>query len=554
MRKIETENTKTVTDKQAMQVYESDKKQFEDLTSGKTKTMDFAALKRLVLSEMSLNKSIRPQRILGFTRQQIINMCQYPERYGEQILRLMDYIYQKSGYMRRIIDYFSNMPKLNYYIDTEVTDASFMKVNENTLMKNYIKFAAQSSKFNLSNNIHDIVKQMYLHDACFAFVVETDLDISYFYLEPKYCQITKNVNGNIYEFAINRSLLTSNYYATLPLELQQLLEQSLEISPNNLVDIPYKNGFCLKYNNNFLHLFSPLFPMVSDILLVDEYKDLAKTKAVNDAYKLLVLKVPTKDGEITMGDEILQPFVSTALQVVQENIGVLPYPGDVDSVEFSASNSDDRDKVADATTQMYKETGVSEALMSGASSGSELKTSIVNDSGDIFRIYRMLENWISLQMKLRNFIYPSYQFVYRIMDITIFNQTEVIDEELKLAQASMPNKARLCASAGFSPTAMLGNTIIENKIFKDILDMWQPLKSSYTSNSNELSNAVLASFLPVTTSYKALTNPVSPPPCPPETSGSALNGIVSVGLSYTFKIKHCFSSLKSNSPILPWNL
>ena len=71
------------------------------------------------------------------------------------------------------------------------------------------------------------------------------------------------------------------------------------------------------------------------------------------------------------------------------------------------------------------------------------------------------------------------------MDITIFNQTEVIDEELKLAQASMPNKARLCASAGFSPTAMLGNTIIENKIFKDIFDMWQPLKSSYTQSGSD---------------------------------------------------------------------
>ena len=51
----------------------------------------------------------------------------------------MDYIYQKSGYMRRKIDYFSNMPKLNYYIDTEATDISFLKVNENTLKKNYIK-------------------------------------------------------------------------------------------------------------------------------------------------------------------------------------------------------------------------------------------------------------------------------------------------------------------------------------------------------------------------------------------------------------------------------
>lgn len=485
---METQNTKSITDEQAMKVYESDKKQFESFTDGKVKTMDFAALKRLVLSEMSLNRSIRHQRILGFSRQQIINMCQYPERYGDQILRLMDYMYQKSGYMRRLIDYFSNMPKLNYYIDTEVTDASFMKVNENTLLKNYIKFAAQSSKFNLSNNINDIAKLMYLHDACFAFIVETDLDISYFFLDARYCQITKNVNGNIYEFAINRSLLTSSYYDTLPLELQQILEQSKEISQNNLVDIPYENGFCLKYNNNFLHLFPPFFPMISDILLVEEYKDLAKTKAVNDAYKLLVLKVPTKDGEITMGDEILQPFVSTALQVVQENIGVLPYPGEVDSVEFSASNSDDRDKVSDATTQMYKETGVSESLMSGASSGSELKLSIVNDSGDIFRIYRMLENWVSLQMKLRNYIYQSYQFVYRIMDITIFNQSDVIDEELKLAQASIPNKTRLCASAGISPTAIIGNTIIENKILKGIFDIWQPLKSSYTSSSSDSSD------------------------------------------------------------------
>lgn len=484
MRKIEENNVKVITDEQAIVIHNSDEQSLDNFTSGKSKTMDFAAIKRLVLSELALNKSIRPQRVCGFSRQQIINMCQYPECYGMQILKLMDYMYQKSGYMRRLVDYFSNMPKLNYYIDTEVTGVSFFKVNENTLKKNYIKFASQAGKFNLSNNIHDITKRMFLNDACFAFIVETDIDISYIFLDPQYCKITKNVNGNVYEFAINKSLLTNSYYDALPLELQNLLEQSKEISQNNLVDIPYENGFCLKYNNNFSYLFPPFFPMIADILLIDEYKDLAKSKAVNDAYKLLVLKVPTKDGEITMGDEILKPFVSTALQVVQENIGVLPYPGDVESVEFSSSNSDDRDKVADATTQMYASQGVSESLMSGASSGSELKLSITNDSADIFRIYRMLENWVSLQMKLRGYIYDSYQFVYKIMDITIFNQTDVIDEELKLSQASLPNKARLCAASGLSPIAMLGNSVIEGVIFKDIFNLWNPLKSSYTSSSN----------------------------------------------------------------------
>lgn len=488
MRKIEkeSENKSVITDEQALSTYNSDKQSFNNFITGKAKTVDYSSIKRLVLNELALNKSIRPQRICGFSRQQIVNMCQYPERYGTQILRLMDYMYQKSGYMRRLVDYFSNMPKLNYYIDTEVTDVSFFKVSENALKKNYIKFASQSNKFNLSNSIHDITKRMFLNDACFAFVVETDLDISYFFLNPRYCEIRKIVNGNIYEFAINRSLLSSTYYDTLPVELQNLLEQSKEISKNNLVDIPYEKGFCIKYNNNFLHLFPPFFPMIADILLIDEYKDLAKSKAVNDAYKLLVLKIPTKDGVITMDDPIMKPFIVTALNVIQENIGVLPYPGDVESVEFSSSNSDDRDKVADATTQMYANQGVSEALMSGASSGSELKLSITNDSADIFRIYRMLENWVSLQMKLRNYIYSSYQFVYKILDITIFNQTDVIDEELKLSQASLPNKARLCAACGLSPTAVLGNSVVEGVVFKDIFDLWRPLSSSFTqSNSGD---------------------------------------------------------------------
>lgn len=461
----------------------SDKKSFDSFTSGKTKTMDFAAIKRLILNEMQLNKSLYSQRILGFSRQQIINMATNPERYGSQILKLMDYMYQKSGYMRRLVDYFSNMAKLNFYIDTEATDIGFFKATENTLKKNFIKFSAQASKFNLSNNIHDVTKRMYLNDVCYAFVTETELEISYFFLDPRYCEIKRLVNGNIQGFSINRRLLTNSYYETLPYELQIIIENSKELSLNNLVDIPLENGFCIKYNNNFLHLFPPFFPMIADILLVDEYKDLAKSKAVNDAYKLLVLPIPMKDGELTMDETSLSPYVSTALNVVQENIGVLPYPGEVKSVEFSSSNSDDRDKVSDATSQMYANQGVSEALMSGASSGSELKLSITNDSADIFRIYRMLENWIVLQMNLRNYIYPTYKFIYKILDMTIFNQAEIIDEELKLAQASTPNKFKLCAASGMSPTALLGNTSIENA-FTDVFNMWNPLKSSYTSSSN----------------------------------------------------------------------
>lgn len=447
--------------------------------------MNFAALKRLVLSELALKNSVRPTKILGFTRKQILNMCQYPERYGKQIIKLMNYMYQKSGYVRRIIDYFSNMAKANFYVDIELRNSfPFSNVKSDAVKKHYIKFCSQASKFNMSNNINSIINQLFLHDVCYAFVVETDLDISYYFIDPQYCELRGLVNGNVYQFSINRSLLTNSYFESLPTQLQELIEVSAETNPNHLVDIPYENSFCIKYYNNFLHLFPPFFPMIADVLLIDEYKDLSKTKALNDAYKLLVLKVPTKDGKLTMDDQVIGPFVQTALQVVQDNIGVLPYPDEVESVEFSSTNSDDRDKVSDAISWTFAETGVSESLMSGATSGSELKLSITNDSGDIFRIYRMIENWVNLQMKLRGFFYKPCQFVYKLLDITIYNQQEVIDSELKLAQASMPNKQRVGAAIGMTPGAMMGNIVMEQVIFKDIFDLMTPLKSSYTESSN----------------------------------------------------------------------
>ena len=467
------------------QIYQSDRQEFDNFINSKTPTMNFAALKRLVLSELALKNSVRPTKILGFTRKQILNMCQYPERYGKQIIKLMNYMYQKSGYVRRIIDYFSNMAKANFYVDIELRNSfPFSNVKSDAVKKNYIKFCSQASKFNMSNNINSIINQLFLHDVCYAFVVETDLDISYYFIDPQYCELRGLVNGNVYQFSINRSLLTNSYFESLPTQLQELIEVSAETNPNHLVDIPYENSFCIKYYNNFLHLFPPFFPMIADVLLIDEYKDLSKTKALNDAYKLLVLKVPTKDGKLTMDDQVIGPFVQTALQVVQDNIGVLPYPDEVESVEFYSTNSDDRDKVSDAISWTFAETGVSESLMSGATSGSELKLSITNDSGDIFRIYRMIENWVNLQMKLRGFFYKPCQFVYKLLDITIYNQQEVIDSELKLAQASMPNKQRVGAAIGMTPGAMMGNIVMEQVILKDIFDLMTPLKSSYTESSN----------------------------------------------------------------------
>lgn len=427
---------------------------------------------------------------LSYTRCEIEKMAEHPEMYGRRIVSLSQYMYLKSGYYKRLIDYFTNQAKLNYTIDTRTLKPGMISNNKpDAIKKNYIAFAAQSEKFGLQNEIHNILKRLYRDDACFAYVLENESSISYYYFDPMICHISRLVDGKVYQFSIDIPLAGRfGYIELFPTEIQILVEEAQKKGLTR-VEIPMDKSLCIKYNNDFPYLYPPFFMMIADILLIDEYKDLAKAQSINDAYKLLTMKVPTKDGEITLDKGLIEFFTSLVLDVVDNHIGVITTPFDMETEEFSSSNADDRDTVSDAISWAFKNVGVSEALMSGASSGSELKLSITNDSGDIFRIYRMLEDWVRLQMGLRGYIYSNYEFIYRILDMTIFNEKDFIDNELKMAQNGLPNKSRLASANGMSPAVMIGNSIIENEILVGMFDNWRVLKTSYTQSNSDNNGA-----------------------------------------------------------------
>ena len=409
-------------------------------------------------------------------------MTQYPERYPNHIIRLSRYMYLKSGYYKRLIDYFANSAILNWTIDTEIKQDKMFTTNPKTFRKNYINYTAQVNKFKLDNRVTDIFKRLFIDDACFGFVTENDIDASIFLLEPDFCKIEKLTNGSIYQFSVNRSLIDANVFKTLPEELQILIERSKEVSLDNRVMIPYENSFCIKYNDDFTYLYPCFFSLISELLNIDDIKDLVKAKSEADAYKLIYFKIPVDDeGHITMGDELIYPFVEMAKSILPDRFGVVPSPMDLQLIESKSTISDDKNKVEQAVENYYGEAGVSKALISSASSGSELKLSMKVDSSDIYRIYRQLESWMDLQMKLRGHIHDDYQFVYRILPVTIFDVDDYIEKKLKLAQASLPVKGELLAATGVNTAKMLGNSFTEQMFKEDIYDKWEVLKTSYTT-------------------------------------------------------------------------
>lgn len=485
---IQIEQTNINTEQVVQLQYNQDKQNVENFLKQNSPTFNFSSLKRLVLSELSYKGSFKYNKICGFTRRQILNIIQNPQHYGLQIIRLSRYMYLKSGYYKRLIDYFVNMAIINWAVDLEPKTVKMFNPTEaltKQIRTNYYKYVAQVNKFKLDNHITDIVRRMFLEDACFGYIVENEIETSIYFLDPSYCEIRRNIGGNVYGYAINRSLVNRDD-GTLPAELQELLENSKEISPNNMVDIPYEKSFCLKYNNDFTYLYSPFLGLIAEILNIDDFKDLSKAKAESDAYKLIFLKIPTnEEGQMTMGDEIIVPFTRMCKDIVPETYGVVPSPMNLQLIESKSTTNDNINKTQEAVENYYTEAGISKALISSASSGSELKSSIKVDSSDIYRIYRQIEAWVELQMKLRGFIYADYQFTYNILPTTIFDINDFIDKELKLAQVSIPNKTRLLCANGINTAKMLGNSLLENNILADIFDSWKPLASTFTQSGDK---------------------------------------------------------------------
>lgn len=475
--------------------YQQDKETVDKFLDGQTDKFDLNAFKRLVTSELIVHNAFTENKALGFKRCEIIKMIECPYRHKIKILKLSDYMYLKSGYYQRLIDYFVNQSLFNYTVDTKINDISAYAANrQKGFKRNHIKFCHEAEKFDMGNVGNQILRRLYRNDVCYAFVTEDDFKISYFFLDPMYCEIYSVLNGNVFQYGLKLGKLTKKIITSFPLPLQELIENYIEsereagapYSKIRFMPMPVENSLCLKYNNDLPYLYPPFLHMIADILLIDDYKDLAKTQSINDAYKLLTMKIPTKDGQITLDNKSIAIFTELVLKTVQNNIGVITTPFDMETEEFSASNSDNRDNVSNAISWAFKDAGVSEALMSGATSGSELKLSIVNDSGGVFRLYRHIEDWINFQMKMRKFIYANnaYEFEYKLLDMTTFNKDEVKDEELKMAQNGIPNKFKLCAANGISPCKALGNTYAENVMYADLFENWKPLKTSYTQSSS----------------------------------------------------------------------
>lgn len=463
---------------------QEDKEKIDGYVNGTIAEFDTEAFKRVIITNLASMGVYRKRKICGFSRDELCEILDQPIINSRTAIRIVNFIYTHSQYFKKLIDYYTNMALYYWTVDTEIINDGFNKQKPDSVRRNLTNFISKVNALKLEYELKGILNRMYLEDACFGFLCEASDTPFIFYFPSDICTINKQVNG-MWGFKINVGILPD--LDIFPPELIELINET-GYDPFGYVDIPFEKGICFKYFDETPIIIPPLISLVQDILDIDFFKELAKAKTEQEAYRMIIHKIPTVDGKIAMGDTIVVPFVELTKSTVPESIGVIATPFDTEVAQFRSDQSE-RDKVDDAISHFYKDAGVSDAVAGGGTSGSEVKLSITADGSDIFRIYRQIEHYVNTLMEMRGYgIFTSYRFVFRLLDVTNFNVEDYSKRQLEFAQVSIPNKMQLCASLGITPAKLLGNQRVEN----DILGLgfsWNPLKTSYTTSSEEISNS-----------------------------------------------------------------
>lgn len=447
---------------------------------------DFYRLKELCKHEVLRIGELHNNTICGYTRESLRNMVERPWKHTGKLISVMRFLYFHSGYFRKIIQYYVNLVKTECWtVDVDILTPVKSKIKKAKIKKDYFEYNKEVLSYDLENVLPKILFNVFMYDAYFGFICDTSDGKVIFSFEPEDCVITGYVNG-MPTFGVRRISTKTQQARVYPDEVVEIFEQADKRNDfkGGYVEMPFEKTICIKYNDGFDYIYPPFAFIIKEILDIEDFKDIAKTKAENEVYKFLAMKIPTDaNGVPTMAETDVTPYYELALSVLARSIGAIPTPFDVKPIEFTTNTSNNIDNVKNAIDALYSELGVSQSLMSGATSGSELKTSIEIDASEVYRVLKQAARSINFHCRLKLVNSGDYRFTFRFMNVTAINQNDKVDELLKLAQASCPVKGELMAAVGCTPLKMLGNAYVENDVL-DLADSWVPMKTAYTQSAD----------------------------------------------------------------------
>ena len=419
--------------------------------------------------------------MIRYSLDDINRWLQNPVQYEEQLRTLSNYLYDTNPTYKIVVRYMALLPMYAWTLSIDTSSGNVDKIK-----KNYMKAVQQVDKMNLKFEMLKASLVAYKNDYFFGYEIENKDSYFIMTLDNKYCQVSSIENG-IYNFAFDFS-----FFDKFPHELPLYPEEfrlKYRMYKDNIhdkwIELESMKTVCFKTNIDTryaLPMFSGMFPSLYDL---EQYKQMKKDRAENENYLLLHQKVPMdeKSGEINkilLDADLMNFFHEAASENLPDGIDVITSPMEITAVKTEKTKNDN-DYVNEAMREVYNDGGISQFLFNSDKNTSiGLSKSINTDEELAFSLLRQMETWVNRKL---NQMFSTLKLKFKFLNVTVFNQKEVAEQYLKMAQYGMPVVSDIMATLGYSTLDVMNKATLENDVL-GLHDMLRPLASSHTQTND----------------------------------------------------------------------
>lgn len=407
---------------------------------------------------------------------------------NEKILReLSQFLERVSMPYRRILWYYASIPRFYWSLIPKMS--LFDPPDEQEVLDKYEEMCKTIENMALPQEMKNVIFFALRDGAFYGFTYEDDNSIFIHRLDPNYCRPVQ-IEAGVFNFAFDLS-----YFKKYPQALETwdpifaTMYAAYEKDTTNMrwQIVDPQRSICIKPDadlDEVLPFFVGIFEALIDLI---DARTLQRNKDVIENYKLIIQKIPmfSESGGKDLDDfklevETVLAFNQQLADSIPENVGYATTPMEIETIDFKPDDTSS-DLISTSMKTVFDDSGVSQMLFNSERSGSVgLDASIKTDISLSWILVEAIERWLKRFIGYRT---SSIDFSFEILDVNVFNKDAAIDMELKLANSGVPNKVKLAATAGISPSNLMSAQMFENQILK-VHENWIPLQTSYTMSSD----------------------------------------------------------------------
>lgn len=438
------------------------------------------AMAKLMVRDMNRNYLLNRSYNTKYDRKQILTYLENPQVFEQPLRDVSNYLYSKSMQYKRIVHYFAKLGTLDYIIEPS---KDISKMNKAKVKSQYQKVVDYVSLLNIKHEfINKVLVTAWREDAFYGYEMSTDESYFILPLDGRYCRIT-SIEDGCFNFAFDFSYFQRDVYTIqmYPVEFQERYIAYTKGEAERWQELDSDRTICIKIMEDTTFVVPPFSGIMDSLFDIDMYKDLRKDSQIIQNYKVLVQKLPMKKDSDRVNDfmidfDTMMMFHNKAAEALPDQVALITTPMDVTSENFEKGSST-IDNVANSIKTLYDTIGVSRDLFNADSStGIGIDYSVKTDEQLAFAVNRQIERWINRKLKKK---FKNTPFRINILDISIFNRDQKLEDAIEAAPFGFPTKLVAGAIMGLAPSSIEGLAFLENEVL-NLNEQFVPLQSAHT--------------------------------------------------------------------------